>query len=372
MTATRSRVPFLDLRAHHAPLRAELDAAIAGVVDRGDFILGESVRQFEGEFAAYCGARHAVGVASGTAALEMLLRAHEIGPGHEVVVPASTFYATAYAVAAVGARPVLVDCEHDSANLDPEATARAVTPRTRAILAVHLYGRPAHMGALREIAQRAGALLLEDACQAHGAWLQGRRTGALGDGAAFSFYPGKNLGAFGDGGMVVTDDERVAQHVRLQRDFGQPAKYQHAILGTNARLDTIQAAILRVKLPHLDRWNQQRAAAADRYRQLLGDLPLALPPATDPGGHVYHLFVVRHLERDRLREALTGAGIDSGLHYPHPLHLLDAFAPLGYARGDFPESEALSETCLSLPMFPEITVDQQRQVADALRQALGG
>jgi dTDP-4-amino-4,6-dideoxygalactose transaminase len=371
MAATQARVPFVDLRAHHAPLRAEIDAAMAAVVDRGDFILGESVRLFEEEFARYCGARYAVGVASGTSALEMLLRAHGIGPGHDVIVPASTFYATAYAVAAVGAKPVLADCELETANLDPIATEAAITPQTRAILAVHLYGRPAAMNELAEIARRRGLLLLEDACQAHGAWLGERRTGALGDGAAFSFYPGKNLGAFGDGGMVVTDDEQVAQHVRLLRDFGQSAKYQHAILGTNARLDTLQAAVLRVKLPRLDGWNGQREAAADRYRALLADLPVALPPAAPARGHVYHLYTLRHVERDRLREELTSAAIDTGLHYPAPIHLLEAFAYLGYEAGDFPQAERVSREVLSLPMFPEISEAQQQRVADALHAAFG-
>jgi dTDP-4-amino-4,6-dideoxygalactose transaminase len=294
-----------------------------------------------------------------------------MGPGQEVIVPASTFYATAYAVAAVGARPVLADCELDTANLDPSSVEATLTPQTRAILAVHLYGRPAKMDELAQIARRRGVLLLEDACQAHGARLGERRAGALGDGAAFSFYPGKNLGAFGDGGMVVTDDERVAERVRMLRDFGQPSKYQHAILGTNARLDTIQAAILRVKLPQLDGWNAQREAAAARYGALLQDLPLALPLPAETGGHVYHLYAVRHADRDRLRSALTAASIDSGLHYPSPIHQLEAFASLGYLSGCFPHAEQISREELSLPMFPEITVDQQQRVSDALHRAFG-
>jgi dTDP-4-amino-4,6-dideoxygalactose transaminase len=364
-----ARVPFVDLPAHHAPLLPEIEAAMHRVVERCDFILGESVRAFEAEFADYCGAAHGIGVGSGTAALVMLMRAHGIGPGDEVIVPASTFYASASAVVEAGATPVLADCDPETANLDPAAAEAAITPRTRAILAVHLYGYPADMNALAEVARHAGVLLLEDACQAHGARYDSRRAGALGDGAAFSFYPGKNLGAFGDGGMVVTDDAAVDEQVRLLRDFGQPEKYRHVLLGTNARLDTIQAAVLRVKLPHMDQWNSNRAAAATRYRELLAELPLKLPPLPAPGEHVFHLYVVRSPERDRLRTALAAEEIDSGLHYPTPLHLLEAFAPLGYHEGDFPNAEALAKECLSLPMFPEITVEQQQRVADALRRA---
>lgn len=378
MASTVTRVPFVDLQRHHRPLMAEINAAMARVTERCDFILGEDVRAFEAEFADYCGTREAVGVASGTAALEMLLRAHGVGPGDDVVVPASTFYATAFAVSSVGARPVLADCD-ETGNLDPSATEAAITPKTRAILVVHLYGRLAKMDDLASIASRAGALLLEDACQAHGAIHHHPgahhhrtvvRAGAFGEGAAFSFYPGKNLGAFGDGGMVVTDSPEVAQQVRLLRDFGQPAKYQHEILGTNARLDTIQAAILRVKLQRLDQWNAQRRAAADRYADLLAELPLQLPPPAPEGEHVYHLYVVRTDNRDRIRDRLSERGIATGLHYPVPIHLLGAFASLGYQRGDFPQAERLADEGLSLPMFPEITEDEQRYVAEALRAAL--
>jgi len=365
------RVPFVDLQRHHVPLMAEISSAMARVAERCDFILGEDVHAFEQEFARYCGTQEAVGVASGTAALEMLLRAYAIGPGDEVIVPASTFYATAYAVSAVGARPVVADCD-ETGNLDPAGAEAALTPRTRAILAVHLYGRVADMDRLASIARRAGILLLEDACQAHGATQDGKRAGALADGAAFSFYPAKNLGAFGDGGAVVTNNPAIAEKVRLLRDFGQAAKYDHTILGTNARLDTIQAAILRVKLPHLDAWNERRRAAANRYRDLLDGVPLELPPPAPPGEHVHHLYVIRVTERARLRERLTDLGIATGLHYPVPIHLLAAFAPLGYARGGFPRAERLAEEGLSLPMFPEITAEQQRYVADGVRQAVVG
>lgn len=371
MVSVSTRVPFVDLHTHHAPLQDEIAAAIRRVAERGDFILGEDLRGFEQEFAAYCGARYAVGVASGTSALELLLRAHGIGPGDEVIVPASTFYATAYAVVSVGARPVIADCDGDTANLDPEAAEQAITGRTRAILVVHLYGRVAEMAELGKVARRAGVLLLEDACQAHGAAYNGKRAGALGDGAAFSFYPAKNLGAFGDGGMVVADDEGLASRVRSLRDFGQSAKYQHDTLGTNARLDTLHAAVLRVKLPHLDAWTRSRQTAAERYRQLLGHLPLQLPPPAPEGGHVYHLYVVRSPERDRIRADLAGMGIETGMHYPAPLHLLKAFDYLGYEEGQFPRAEAISREGLSLPMFPEITLEQQQLVATALSQSLG-
>lgn len=371
MAIAPARVPFVDLHAHHAPLQDEIAAAIRRVAERGDFILGEDLHAFEQEFAAYCGARHAVGVASGTSALELLLRAHGIGPGHEVIVPASTFYATAYAVVSVGARPVLADCDAGTANLDPEATKQAITAKTRAILVVHLYGRVAEMTDLGEVARRAGVLLLEDACQAHGAIYNGKHAGVLGDGAAFSFYPAKNLGAFGDGGMVLADDEAVASRVRSLRDFGQSAKYRHDTLGTNARLDTLHAAVLRVKLPHLDAWTRGRQAAADRYRQLLGSLPIELPPPAPEGGHVYHLYVVRSPERDRIRGDLARMGIETGMHYPAPIHLLGAFDYLGYEEGTFPRAEAISREGLSLPMFPEITLEQQQLVATALSQSLG-
>jgi dTDP-4-amino-4,6-dideoxygalactose transaminase len=368
---TNVRVPFVDLRVHHEFLQAEIETAIRQVAERCDFILGDEVHAFESEFASYCGANHAVGVASGTAALEMLLRASGIAAGDEVIVPAFTFYATAYAVASVGARPVLADCDLETANLDPAAAAAAVTPRTKAILAVHLYGRPAAMDALAKISRSARVLLLEDACQAHGARYGDRRTGGLADGAAFSFYPAKNLGAFGDAGMVVTDDPRIAERVRMLRDFGQVAKYHHAILGSNARLDTIQAAILQVKLPHLDRWNRQRQAAAARYDELLTDVPLLPFSPSTPGEHVYHLYVVRTVERDRVREALAARGIETGLHYPRPIHLLDAFASLGYRPGAFPNAETLAREALSLPMYPEITSEQQERVVSALAAAIG-
>lgn len=361
------KIPFVDLQSQYQALKPEVDAALAAVCARGDFILGEEVRRFEEEFAGFCRAPHCVAVANGTDALHLALRACGVGPGDEVITCTHTFVATVIAIHAAGARPVLVDCEPEYYTLDVAAVARAVTPRTRAILPVHLYGQPADLDPLLELARARGLRVVEDACQAHGAEYRGRRCGALGDIAAFSFYPGKNLGAYGDGGAVTTADADLAERVRLLRNYGQRVKYEHVCKGGNSRLDTLQAAILRVKLRRLEAWNEARRRAAARYDALLADTGLGLPRVAPWARHVYHLYVVQTPERARLQAALDAAGVAHGMHYPVPVHLQPAFADLGQGPGSFPVSEALAPRILSLPMFPELTEEQIGRVAAACR-----
>jgi dTDP-4-amino-4,6-dideoxygalactose transaminase len=369
--AEQTTVPFVDLARTHAPLRAEINAALAGVVDSGAFILGPDVAEFEREWAAYCGARHAVGVGSGTVAIGLVLEALGVGRGDEVIAPALTFIATVLPALHVGARPVLVDCEPQTATIDPAAVAAAVTERTKAIMAVHLYGQPADMDALRAIADQAGVALIEDAAQAHGARYGSRRAGSLGRAACFSFYPSKNLGALGDGGAVVTDDPAIEEYVRRARDLGQVRKYEHVLAGYNERLDTVQAAVLRVKLAHLDAWNESRRAAAATYARLLAEIDVDLPAEAEGREHVWHLYVVRSDDRDRIRSVLEEAGVATGLHYPLPLHLEPVLAELGYRRGEFPAAEDWSFRGFSLPMFAGIEEDEVAAVADALARATG-
>jgi len=368
-------VPFQNLPLQTAALRPELDAAIAEVLRHCQFILGPEVATFEAEWAKFCGAQHAVGVGSGTDALQIILRALDIGPGDEVITAANSFIATAEAVAHAGAKPVLADCSPDNYLLDPAAVAAAITPRTRAIMPVHLYGQPADMAALGALAQKHGLALVEDAAQAHGATLaDGRACGTLGVAAGFSFYPGKNLGAFGDGGAVTTGDAELARRVKLLRNWGSVVKYHHEVEGWNSRLDTLQAAILGVKLRRLAAWNDARRAAAGWYRAALSDMPGLALPAEAPwcGRHVWHLYVVRILERDRdeVARALAADGIQTVVHYPVPIHRQKAYAHLGHGEGTFPHAEQAARTILSLPMFPEITQDQVAQVAASLRRAL--
>jgi dTDP-4-amino-4,6-dideoxygalactose transaminase len=368
-------IPFQDLPLQIRTLRAELDPAIDAVLRHGQFILGPEVAAFEQAWAAFCGARHAIGVGSGTDALQLILRALGIGPGDEVITVANTFIATAEAISYAGARPVLVDCELDTYLIDPAAVAAALTPRTRAIIPVHLYGQPANFDALRALAEHHDLALIEDAAQAHGATLaDGRPCGALGVAAGFSFYPGKNLGAFGDGGAVTTNDAALDRQLRLLRNWGSVVKYHHEVQGYNSRLDTLQAAILGVKLRHLADWNARREQAAEWYREELADCPGLALPAKAPwtGRHVYHLYVVRLLERDRdaVLRSLAHQGVQSIVHYPVPIHLQQAYADLGYRPGAFPSAERAAQSILSLPMFPEITRAQVAEVARALRNAL--
>jgi dTDP-4-amino-4,6-dideoxygalactose transaminase len=365
-TSPQPRTPFLDLAAQRAALGDNLQRACAVALARGDYVLGEDVVRFEQEFAAYCGVRHAVGVDSGTSALELALRAHGIGAGDEVITAANTFVATAFAISHSGATPVLVDADPVTYTLDSSQLPAAVTARTRAIMPVHLYGQTADMAAIRAVADEHDLIVIEDACQAHGAREHGRRTGALGDAAAFSFYPAKNLGAHGDGGIVVTNDDLVAERLRLLRNYGEVQKYRSEIVGYNRRLDTLQAAMLRVKLPYLDQWNEARRAHAARYDALLSELPLSRPSMRAGVEHVWHLYVVRVSDRDAVREQLGARGIDSGIHYPVPIHLQPAYHDLGYGPGDFPVAERYAGEILSLPMYPELPDDAIVRVAEAL------
>lgn len=360
---------FVDLRPQTERLQPALMAAMAAVLDRTDFILGEDVLRFEAEFAAYCGVGHAVGVDSGFSALELALRAAGIGPGDEVITQANTFIATVGAVLAVGARPVLTDCDPYGA-MDPAMVAAAISPRSRAIIPVHLFGRICDIDSVLSLAAEHGIAVIEDACQAHGAVLSGKRAGSFGLAGAFSFYPGKNLGAFGDGGMLVTDSAEIADAVRILRHYGQRVKYEHIATPLNRRLDTLQAAVLRVKLPYLDGWNDSRRQLADAYRALLKDLPLALPPVEEGRRHVYHLFVVESEDRDGLRATLAAADIETGIHYPIPLHRQPSLKALGYDERAFPQTERLAASSLSLPMYPELPMEDVERVASSIRARL--
>jgi dTDP-4-amino-4,6-dideoxygalactose transaminase len=361
------QVPFVDLAAQYSTIAEEINEATSKVIRDADFILGREVKLFEEEFAAFCEAKYAVGVDSGTSALELALRAYEIGPGDEVITAANTFIATALAISHAGARPVLVDVDPVTHTIDVAGIARAITPRTRAILPVHLYGRPAEMGPIRQLAGKLGIVVIEDACQAHGARYEGKRVGSLGDAAAFSFYPGKNLGAYGDGGMVVTNDRQVAERLEMLRNYGQKEKYHHLFRGYNRRLDTLQAAILRVKLKYLEKWNSARRWNAKLYHDSLEGAGVLTPVETLGVESVWHLYVIRSEHRDALKEHFESRGINAGIHYPIPIHLQPAYKDLGYKRGDFPVTEGLARRILSLPMYAELTSEQVEFVALTIR-----
>ena len=371
------RVPFVDVPRQIRDLRPEIDRALDAVLAHGEFILGPEVGVFEDEWARFCQVPHAVGVGSGTDALHLILRGLGIGPGDEVITVANTFIATVDAISHAGATPVLVDCRIEDYLIDTAAVAAAITPRTRAIIPVHLYGQPADMDSLAELAQKNGLALIEDAAQAHGAALSdGRRCGSLGVAAAFSFYPAKNLGAFGDAGAVTTADETLVRKLRLLRNLGSVVKYHHEVKGFNSRLDTLQAAILSAKLRQLVAWNDARSSAAAWYRSALDDCPgLCLPiESAWTGRHAYHLYVVRLLERDRdaVARELAARGVRTMVHYPVPIHLQKAYSELALGSGAFPAAEAASVTILSLPMFPELTQAQVGYIAESLRAALNG
>ncbi len=359
-------IPFVDLQTQYQGLKPEVDAAVLAVMQRGDFVLGRAVAEFEKAFAEYCGAEYCVGVDSGYSALELIIRAYDIGPGDEVITAANTFIATTLAISNAGATPVLVDCDPETYNLDANKIEAAITSRTKAIMPVHLYGQTADMDAILAIARKHKLYVFEDAAQASGARYKGRMAGSLGDAAAFSFYPGKNLGAYGDGGAVTTNDADIAEKIRLLRNIGQKVKYFHEIKGFNNRLDTMQAAVLGVKLPHLDGWNENRRRAAAAYAEQLADLPMVTPPTADYAEHIFHLYVVRVENREPLMEYLKERGIATGLHYPIPIHLQPAYAELGHERGDFPVTEAYAETILSLPIFPELDEAKVAYVTNAI------
>jgi dTDP-4-amino-4,6-dideoxygalactose transaminase len=361
-------IPFLDLPAQLAPIRGEIEAAIGTVLDSCEFTLGREVAAFEHEFACYCGTSHAVAVNTGTSALHLALLAVGVGHGDEVITVPFTFVATVAAICYTGAKPVFVDIDPHTFTMDPAALESAITPRTKAVLPVHLYGQPAEMETIRRVAAKHRLLVVEDAAQAHGAEYRGRRAGSLGDIACFSFYPGKNLGACGEGGMVVTEDARHAHKIRMLRDWGAERKYEHVLKGYNYRMEGIQGAVLRVKLRHLEAWNEARRAAAARYDLLLAGSGVCTPRAMQDRKHVYHIYAIRSPGRSAWQRALYERGIHTGIHYPNPVHLLPAYQDLGYRAGQFPESERAASEVLSLPVFPELTGLQSEQVCDALRR----
>jgi dTDP-4-amino-4,6-dideoxygalactose transaminase len=364
-------VPFLDLKAHHQALKVELAAVIQQVIEANAFAGGPFVAEFESDFAAFCRTRFAVGVGSGTEALWLSLLALGIGPGDEVVTVPSTFMATAEAISYCGARPVFVDIDERTYTLDPGCLERAITPRTKAVIPVHLFGQMADMDPILEIAGRHRLPVVEDACQAHGAEYRGRKAGSLGTAGCYSFYPGKNLGAFGEAGAVVTDDEELTQKIRMLRDHGQAKKYQHGMIGWNARMDGLQAAVLRVKLRHLEQANAARRVHAQLYAQLLADVAhVMLPREAEYGSHVYHIYALRVQGRDQLLRDLADRGIACGIHYPIPVHLQEAYRSLGLKRGSFPVAERCADEFLSLPMFPELTPDQIETVVRGIKAHL--
>jgi dTDP-3-amino-3,4,6-trideoxy-alpha-D-glucose transaminase len=367
-----AQIPYVDLGAVHAEIGSELDAAVSRVSRSGWYLLGPELEAFEREFAAYCGVAHCVGVGSGMSAIELALRAIGVGPGDDVLVPAYTWVATWLAVSAVGARPVPVDVEESTYNIDVDAARATVTERTAAIVPVHLRGEPADMGAIEELARAHGLAVIEDSAQAHGARYRGRRAGALGRAAAFSFYPAKNLGAFGDGGAVTTDDADLAAEVRLLRNYGMRTRYEVEVAGVNSRLAELQAAVLRVKLGHLDAWNRTRRSLAGSYAEALAGLEgLELPEARDDTEAVWHLFVAGHSRRDACREALAAAGIETLIHYPVLPHVSGAYRDAGIPPGSLPVAERLAARAFSLPLQPQMDPAVVGRVAEALRAVIG-
>ena len=360
-------VPLVDLNAQYAAIKDDIDRAMQRVIGGSSFIMGPDVGAFERAFAGYCDSAHCVGVSSGTSALILTLHALGVGAGDEVITSAHTFIATAEAISAVGATPVFVDIDPRTYNIDPDAVAAAITPATRAVIPVHIYGQPADMTRLNAVARQHDLFVIEDAAQAHGATWQGRKAGALGDAACFSFYPGKNLGAYGDAGAVTTDNAALAETVALLRNHGRRSKYVHERVGYGERLDTLHAAILSAKLAHLDTWTEQRRALAARYSRLLADSELVLPFVHADAVPAWHLYVVRTPRRDDLLAHLTALGVQAGVHYPVPLHLQPAYAHLGYRAGELPVTEEVADTCLSLPLYPEMTLEQQDYVVATVR-----
>ena len=368
------KIPFVDLKLQHQPLKNELKNSIQEVLERGDFILGQAVEKFETSFATTCGVQNAIGVACGTDAIALGLQACGITVGDEVILPANTFIATLIGVLHAGATPVLIDCHLETGLIDLETAQKAVTPKTKAILPVHLYGQMVAPSKLQDFATTNNLIIFEDAAQAHLAQREGYCAGSIGTAAGFSFYPSKNLGCFGDGGIVITNDPKIARKMRTIRNYGAPSKYVHEELGTNSRLDTVQAAVLNVKLPYLKGWNSDRNQAAQKYDTLLrpmkekGIIPIQNLSGT---GHIYHLYVIRvtdksPIKRDTLTDKLGVAGISTGIHYPIPCHLQPAYQSLGYKQGDFPNSETLSEQILSLPMYPVISEEQINRVVETI------
>lgn len=364
-------IPFVDLKAQYASIKPEVDAAILGILDSCQFTLGKEVASFEEEFAAYSGAEIGIGVNTGTSSLHLALLAAGVGADDEVITVPFTFVATAAAIHYTGATPVYVDIDPKTFTMDPAGLEQAITPRTKAVIPVHLYGQTADMDPILAIAKKHGLVVIEDACQAHGAEYKGRRAGSIGDMGCFSFYPGKNLGAYGEGGMVTTSNPEFARTIRMLRDWGSEKKYHHVLKGYNYRLEGLQGAVLRVKLRHLEKWTEARRSAAANYDKLLAGTGIETPFARADSRHVYHVYALRTGERQQWQEFLTSRSIQSGIHYPIPVHLQEAYASPRYKAGDFPHSEAAASEVLSLPMFPELTCSQQEQVAGALIELVG-
>jgi dTDP-4-amino-4,6-dideoxygalactose transaminase len=362
-------IPFVDLKAQLKDIRNEIDAGIAAVLNKTNFILGEEVQEFEKNFAKFCGTQYAVGVDSGLDAIHLALRALGIGPGDEVIVPAHTFIASALGVTLTGATPVFVDIDEKTFLLDFEKTKKAVHSKTKAILPVHLYGRILDLEPFLSFAQSKGIAIVEDAAQSHGASIHQKKAGSFGVAGCFSFYPGKNLGCYGDGGLVTTDSLEVKTQLESLHNYGSPKKYHHPMIGFNSRLDTLQAAVLSVKLPHLDRYNQARYQAAEKYSEGLKSIgDLVLPELPPRASHVFHLYVIRTTRRDELLKHLNDSGIQAGIHYPVPIHLHGAYSHLEYQKGDFPIAEKICNEIISLPIFPEITDEQIRAVCDQIKK----
>jgi dTDP-4-amino-4,6-dideoxygalactose transaminase len=364
-------IPFVDLPAQYRALKPEIDSAVGRVLESAQFILGPAVTAFERDFAGFCTAKEAIGVNSGTSALHLSLLTAGVEPGDEVITVPFTFVATVAAIEYAGARPVLVDVEPEFLTMDPAKLEAAITTRTKAIIPVHLFGQPADMDPIMAIARKHGLVVIEDACQAHGAEYKGQRCGSIGQLGCFSFYPGKNLGAYGEGGAVVTSDPDLAKKIRLLRAWGEETRYEHKYRGFNYRMDGVQGAILGVKLRYLEAWTEARRRNAAEYARQLADASVTLPRERDEVRHVYHVYVVRLQQRDAWRDRLTEAGVQTGVHYPIPVHLQPAYRDLGYSAGAFPVSERASAEVLSLPMFPELTHDQIKEVALALSPRVG-
>ncbi len=365
-------IPFVDLKAQYLSIKGEVDAAIQRTLENTSFILGPDVAALEKEFAAYCGNELGIGVNTGTSALHLAMLAAGIGPGDEVITVPFTFVATVAAVHYCGAKTVFVDIDPRTFTMDPAQLEAAITPKTKAIVPVHLYGQMADMDPIMAIARKHKLVVIEDAAQAHGAEYKGRRAGSIGDLACFSFYPGKNLGAYGEGGMVVTGNTEYARTIRMLRDWGAEKKYQHVLKGYNFRLEGMQGAILRVKLKYLEQWTEARRAAAARYDRGLAGSGVRTPEAMPHNRHVYHVYAIRTKHRAAWQEALQAKGVSTGIHYPIPVHLLPAYADLGYKAGQFPHSESAADEVLSLPMFPELTAEQTDLVCRAVRELAGG
>jgi dTDP-4-amino-4,6-dideoxygalactose transaminase len=363
-------IPYLDLKTQYQALKSELEPAIAAVLESTAFVQGPAVQAFEQAFADYCRTREAVAANSGTSALHLALLACGVGEGDEVITVPFTFVATAAAIEYAGARPVFVDIEPRYYGMDPASIEAAITPRTKAIMPVHLYGQPADMDPILDIARRRGLVVIEDACQSHGAEYNGRRCGSMGAIGCFSFYPGKNLGAYGEGGAAVTDDPALAEAMRTMRSWGERVRYEHAVRGFNYRMDGIQGAVLGVKLRHLEAWTEARRSRAAVYRERLAGTGAAVPEERPGSRHVFHVYAVRLQQRDAWRERLTEAGIGTGVHYPIPIHLQEGYRDLGYSAGDFPVSEAVAREVLSLPMYPELTDGQIDTIASVIRAGL--